>query len=230
MDLELPLAAAALGVAGIDPAGMVLAIGALVAGARERGVVGFAAVVVLGTALLGTVLSVTVGQELRDVDWASFLPPDGPAAVIELVIAAALLAWAAVRLRRPDTRPPRPHDRGRSGRGLLAVGLLFALSAPLDPTFVGLVVLAGRDGSTTAVAGAHLVWILVSQAPLVALTVAMLAGRHAGVVAWARRVLPRVRPLLARLGTAALALTGAVLALDAGWWVVTGRFLLPDPT
>lgn len=227
---ELFVTAVALGVAGIDPAGLLLALGALAAGARERTVLIFTAIVLAGTALLGTVLTLALGQQLQDFDWASVLPPDWLGATIEALLAAALLGWAALRIRRPEARPPRPAKKGRTGTALLGGGVLFVLSAPLDPTFVGLVVLAGRGEPVAAVASAHLTWIVVSQVPLVALAVAIVLRRHDRAVARLRDLMPRARPVLAHLGTAALALAGAVMALDAAWWVVTGAFLLPDPT
>jgi hypothetical protein len=227
---ELFLTALGLGLAGIDPAGMFLALGSLAAGARERTVLIFTVTVVAGTALLGTVLTLTLGQQLQDFDWASLLPPDWLGAVIEALLAAALLTWAVVRLRRPEARPPRPSKRGRTGTALVWGGLLFAASAPLDPTFVGLVVLAGRSESVAAIGLAHVTWIAVSQLPLVALAVAIMLRRHDRAVAWLRDLMPRVRPALARLGTATLALAGLVMATDVVWWLTRGHFLLPDPT
>ena len=229
---ELFVTALALGLAGIDPAGLLLALGSLAAGARERTVLIFTAIVVAGTALLGTVLTVTLGRQLREFDWTSLFPPDWLGATIEGLLAAALLTWAAVRvrLRRPEARPPRPAKRGRTGTALVWGGVLFAVSAPLDPTFVGLVVLAGRGQSVLATGLAHVTWIVVSQLPLVALGVAIIFRRHDRAVAWLRDLMPRVRPVLARLGTATLAFVGLVMATDAVWWLVTGRFLLPDPT
>ena len=226
---ELILTSAALGLAGIDPAGLVIALSALAAGARERAVIGFTLVVVVGTALLGTVLTSTVGRQLRRFDWSSLQPPDRVGATVELVLAGSMLIWAAVRLRRPGTRPPRPARRSRSGAALLGAGALFALSAPLDPTFVGLVVLAGRGEPAAAVGSAHLVWIVVSQSPLVGLVVAILLRRHGRAVAWLQDLLPRARPILSKVGTGALGLVGGLLSVDALWWFVAGRFLLPDP-
>ncbi len=228
--IELALTAFALGLAGIDPAGLIIAFAALAAGARERLVLAFAAVVIVGTASLGTALTLTVGQELQDLNWSSFLPPDWLGAMVELALAATLLAWAVVRLRRPETRPPRPARTSRSGAALLWTGVVFAATAPLDPTFVGLVVLAGRGEPAVAVATAHLVWIVVSQVLLVALVCTIVLRRHARAVAWLQDLLPRARPILAKIGTVALALAGVVLAVDAVWWLVAGRFLLPDPT
>ena len=228
--IELLVTALALGLAGIDPAGLLLALGSLAAGARERTVLVFTAIVVAGTALLGTVLTLTLGQQLQRFDWKSLFPPDWLGATIEALLAAALLMWVVVRFRRPEARPPRPANRGRTGTALVWGGLLFAASAPLDPTFVGLVVLAGRGESVPAVGLAHVTWIVVSQLPLVALAVAVMLRRHDRAVAWLRDLMPRVRPVLARLGTATLALAGVIMATDAVWWLVTGHFLLPDPT
>ena len=228
--IDLLAPSLALGLAGIDPAGLLIALSALAAGARDRLVLWFALIVVVGTALLGTLLTLTVGQRLKELDWSSLLPSDGLGAALELTLAVGLLVWAAIRLRRPEARPPRPARKGRHGAALLWVGVVFALSAPLDPTFVGLVVVAGRGESTAAVASAHLIWILVSQLPLVALIVAMLLRRHARAVAWVEGLMPRARPVLAAVGTSALVLVGVVLAVDSVWWFVTGQFLLPDPT
>lgn len=228
--LELLVTALTLGLAGIDPAGLLLALGSLAAGARERTVLIFTATVLAGTALLGTVLTLTLGQQLQDFDWTSLLPPDWLGATIEALLAAALVTWAVMRLRRPEARPPRPAKRGRTGTALVWGGLLFAASAPLDPTFVGLVVLAGRGDSVPATALAHVTWIGVSQLPLVALAVAIILRRHDRAVAWLRELVPRVRPALARVGTGTLALAGLVMLTDAAWWLVTGHFLLPDPT
>lgn len=228
--LELFVTALALGLAGIDPAGLLLALGSLAAGARGRTVLIFTATIVAGTALLGTVLTLTLGQQLQGFDWTSLLPPDWFGAVIEALLAAALLMWMVVRLRRPEARPPRPAKRGRTGTALVWGGLAFAVTAPLDPTFVSLVVLAGRGESAPAIGLAHVTWIVVSQLPLVALAIAVILHRHDRVVAWLRDFMPRIRPALARLGTVTLALAGLLMATDVVWWLTTGQFLLPDPS
>lgn len=228
--LELVLTSVALGLAGIDPAGVLIALSALAAGARERVVIGFALIVLAGTAVLGTMLSLTAGQQLQSFDWTSLLPPDWLGAAVELALAAGLLTWAVIRVRRPGARPPRPTRPGRTGAGLLWAGAAFALSAPLDPTFIGLVVLAGRDEPPAAVASAHLIWIVISQLPLVLLACAVLLRRHTGTVAWLQNLMPRARPVLSKIGTVTLGLVAVVLTIDAVWWFATGRFLLPDPT
>jgi hypothetical protein len=218
-----------LGLAGLDPAGALIAAAALTAGARDRAVLLYGAVVLVGTALFGTVLSLTLGARLASVDWSVLVPAGRAGAVIELAVGAGLVAWAAVRLRRKEARAPRPRRQRTGGLGLAGVGALFALSAALDPTFIAVVVLAGRDAVVAEVALAHALWALVSQAPLVLLLVAIARGRHQRAVEWFAAWWSRVQPGVRRVVTGALVVTGVVLVLDGGWWFATGNYLLPEP-
>jgi hypothetical protein len=220
-------AAAGLGLAGIDPAGAALAIAALARGASRRSVVSFALAIVFGTALLGTLLALTLGHELTGVDWSGLLPTGDLAAVIELSLAAALFAWAAIRVTRPQARPRRPHRRRGVGEAaMVGMGLLFAASAVLDPTFVGLVLISGRDEPLLEVAIAQLIWVLISQAPLVVLAIATSLGAHENLLnrfgAWWTRVGPKARFAL----TSFLFLAATVLAADALTQLLTGQFLI----
>jgi hypothetical protein len=224
--IELLLTALGLGLAGLDPAGALLAVGALGGGARERHVAAYGLVALLGTAAFGAALSLTVGSRVADIDWVALT--DGPvAAVVEAVLGLGLVAWGVARARRPATRAPKPRStRGTGPAALVAAGALFALSAILDPTFVSLAVVAGRDGAFWSVVAAHSVWVLVSQAPLVVLLVAMAGGAHGRFVAWFRSWWEKVRPAVGRLITGAALLVGAFFLLDSGWWLATGEFLV----
>lgn len=224
---SLLAAAAGLGLAGIDPAGALIAAGALARGAAPRAVISFAVAVVAGTAVLGTVLSLTVGQGLAEVDWGSLLPKGDLAAVIELALAAALLAWGVVRVGHPRARPKRPRaQRGIGETALVGWGLLFAASAVLDPTFVGLAVIAGRDEPLLAVVVAQVTWILISQVLLVGFAVATAFGAHERVLATARRSWSRVAGPAKVALTALLFLSAAILAADALTQLFTGEFLI----
>ena len=81
-----------LGLAGLDPAGALIAAAALTAGARDRAVLLYGVVVLVGTALLGTVLSLTLGARLASVDWSVLVPAGRVGAIIELGVGAGLLA------------------------------------------------------------------------------------------------------------------------------------------
>ena len=223
------MAALGLGLAGLDPAGALIATAALAAGARDRSVVAFGVLVLLGTAVFGTVLSLTLGARLAGVDWASLLPTGRGGAVLEIVVGVGLLAWAVVRLARRTARAPKPRRIRGGTAGLLGTGVLFVLSAALDPTYVALVVLAGRGEPVYAVAAAHLIWALVSQSPLLLLLLAVLRGGHERAVQRFGAWWQRARPVARRIVTGALVLVGGVLVLDGIWWFATGGFLLPEP-
>ena len=224
--IELLLTALGLGLAGLDPSGALFAAGALGAGARERHVVAFGLVTLLGTAAFGTVLSLTVGPRITDLDWGFLF--SSPGALIEAALGLVLVAWGVTRARRPATRAPKPRSpRGRGPAVLLAFAVLFALMAVLDPTFDALVVIAGRGEPLWSVAVAHSIWIVVSQAPLVLLLAAMAGGKHERFVAQFGSFWERVRPAVGRLVTAAALLVGTFFVLDAGWWFATGEFLVP---
>ena len=217
---------AALGLAGLDPAGALIAAGALGGGARERHVAAYGLVSLLGTVVLGASLSLTVGPRVAGLDWGALASSPG-AAVVEVVLGLGLVAWGVARAWRPTTHAPKPRSpKGTGPTALVAAGSLFALSAILDPTFVSLAVIAGRDGAFWSVVAAHAVWVLVSQAPLVVLLVAMAGGAHRRFVARFRSWWEKVRPAVGRLVTGAALLVGAFFLLDSGWWLATGQFLV----
>jgi hypothetical protein len=225
----LMVAAVGLGLAGLDPAGALIAVAALAAGARDRSVLAYGVVAILGTVLVGTVLSLGIGTELAQVDWLALLPVGRLAAIIEIALGVGLLVWAVVRLTRRTVHAPKPRRVRAGTAGLISTGALFALSAVLDPTFVAVTVLAGRGPSPVAVVVAQLLWAVISQAPLVFLLVAIARGGHQAAVERFTRWWDRIKPALRWIVTIALLLIGITLVTDAIWWFATGDFLLPEP-
>ncbi|PWJ53252.1 hypothetical protein SAMN06264364_11310 [Quadrisphaera granulorum] len=238
----LLLAAAGLGVAGLDPTGALLAVAALAAGARRRAVLLFGGLIVGLSTALGVVLSLTAGASLAGVDWAGALPGGPLTAGLEALAGVLALGWAVARLRRrADPAGEATEDaaagarRGpgallAGGAGLVGAAVAFSAGSVLDPSFVGVVVLAGRGEPLAEVVAAHVVWSVVSQAPLVLLLVAVVRGGHDRASALFTRWWARVRPAVRHLVTAALALLGAGLLLDAAWYAATGHFLVLDPS
>lgn len=229
---KLLFTAFALGLASLDITGTLLALGALGAGARTRALFAFGVVCILGTVAFGTALSLVIGPRISGIHWAAFLPHDPTedrvAAYVQLVLGAGLVVWGIVRARRPTTAPPKPSvPRGLGLISLAGVGVLFALAAILDPTFISLVVIAGRDIPVWSVIAAHSTWVFVSHLPLILLLVFALLVDHDRVVTWFQTWWERLRPLTIRLVTAAVLLAGAFLLLDAAWWHFTGNFLVP---
>jgi hypothetical protein len=229
---KLLLTAFALGLASLDVTAALVATGAVGAGARDRALVVFGCVCVLGTVVFGTALSLVVGPRLAGIGWEALLPHDPTedrvAASVEVIVGLALLAWGIVRARRPATRPPKP--RAPRGLGLVSLGgagMLFALAAISDPAFVSLVVIAGRAERFWSVVAAHSTWTLVSHTPLILVLAFAVGGGRERVEVWVRTRWARISPLVVRLVTGVALLAGALFLLDAAWWYLTGTFLIP---
>lgn len=226
--IELLLSALGLGLAGLDPAGALIAAGALGSGARERHVAIYGLITLLGTVAFGTALSLGLGPRIADIDWGALASGPG-AAFVEILLGLGLVAWGVVRARRPATRAPKPRSpRGTGLLSLVTAGILFTLSGVLDPTFVSVVVIAGQGEPVGSVVVAHSIWILVSQVPLLLILVAIASGTHERFVVRFRPWWARIRPTVGRLGTGAVFVVGAFFLLDSGWWFVTGEFLVGE--
>ncbi len=229
---KLLLTAFALGLASLDFTGTLLALGALGAGSRDRALLAFGCVSILGTAVFGTTLSLVVGPRISGIDWAALLPHDPTedriAAFIEILLGVGLIAWGTLRALRPATNPPKPSAPRAIGlASLAAVGCLFALAAIFDPTFVSLVVIAGRSEHFWSVAAAHSTWVFVSHAPLILLLAFAVSGDHDRVVDRFQNLWARIRPFIVRFVTGAAFLVGAAFLLDAALWFTTGDLFLP---
>lgn len=220
---ELIAVAAGLGLAGLDPVGALVAVGAAARGVRRSWLIGYGAVVLLGTALFGTVLTLTVGRRLADVDWAALLPGGGLRVTIELVLAALLIWWAVHRQRSPST--PEAHTEPTTGWALIGTGVVFAASAVLDPSFDAVVIVAAVDHGLPSIIAAHLAWAFVSQVPLLVLVLVLLRDRRGHAIERVRRWWARSSGILGWLGSAVIAAVGLVLAADVAAYLIAGEFL-----
>jgi len=230
--IKLLLTAFALGLASLDVTGALVAAGALGAGARLRALVAFGCFCILGTVAFGTALSLIVGPRIEGIDWGMLLPhnptEDRLAAFVDIVLGVGLLIWGVVRILRPDSGPPKPSTpRGLGLISLAGTGMIFAFAAIADPTFVSLVVIAGRAEHYWSVVAAHSMWTLVSHTPLVLVLAFALIGENERIVTWVRTLWARISPLMVRLVTGVVLLVGTFLLLDALWWFATGEFLVP---
>ena len=229
---KLLLTAFALGLASLDVAGTLLATGAMGSGVRNRVLVVFGCVSILGTLAFGAALSLIVGPRLAGIPWDALLPHDPTedriAAYLEVVIGLGLLTWGMVRVWKPTASPPKPSaPRGLGVISMTGAGALFALSGILSPPFVSLVLIAGRAEHFWSVVAAHWTYALVSHTPLILLLVFALTIDHGRVVRWFQSSWARIRPLAFRLVTGVVLLVGALFLLDAAWWHFTGAFFVP---
>ena len=230
--IKLLLTAFALGLASLDFTGALLAVGALGAGARTRALLAFGCFCILGTVAFGTALSLIVGSRIAGIDWGMVLPhdptEDGMAAFVDIVLGLGLLIWGIVRILRPGSRAPKPSAPRALGLiSLAGAGMLFALAAIADPTFVSLVVIAGRAERFWSVLAAHSTWTLVSNIPLVLVLAFALSVDHERVVVWVKTWWARISPWIARLVTGVVLSVGLLFLLDALGWYLTGELFIP---
>ena len=229
---KLLLTAFALGLPSLDITAPLLAAGALGAGARVRALLAFGCFCILGTIAFGTALSLVVGPRISGIDWGMLLPhnptEDRVAAFVDIVLGMGLLIWGIVRILRPGTHPPKPSaPRALGLLSLAGAGMLFALAAIADPTFVSLVVIAGRAEIFWLVLAAHSTWTLVSHVPLILVLAFVLSVDHEQVVVRVQTLFARISPWMVRLITGVVLLVGFLLLLDAFWFYVTGDVFIP---
>lgn len=230
--VKLLLTAFALGLASLDFTATVLALGALGAGARNRALLAFGFVCILGTLIFGASLSLLIGPRIAGLNLGSLLPHDPTedliAAVVEVVLGVGLVAWGVFRAVRPHTTPPKPTaPRGVGPISLAGVGILFALAAIFDPPFLSLVVIAGRYEHFWSVVAAHSTWVTVSHAPLILLLILAVSLDRALVVERFQKWWTWLRPITMRVVTVTVLLAGTLLLLDAAWFFITGDLFLP---
>lgn len=218
----------ALGVAGLDPLGALIVAGALAAGATRTGVWGFTAAATVTTVVVGTALSLLLEPLIDWLGGTGFTVPDNLWLIIELVLIILLLAWGVRRIGRskPRETPTKEPKRGVTTPVLLGAAVVFALSALTDPTYYAVIVLAGRGEPLWLVITAHLLWFMVSQSPLLALSVTTVTGGHDRLAQVLRKLWDRGRPLLNRLLTTAIFLAVTVLSIDVGFYLFSGDFLI----
>ena len=217
-----------IGVLGLDPAGVVVALAAVSLGVRRRGLTVLVssfgvAIVVLGTAatwLAGLLSHTAAVRWVTDTWHAHHL-----LCVAELLLGAALLIAAGVLVLRTG-RPPSPASDEASSdesvpdgtmraagrldgpRALTVAGVAVAASLMLDPAFAVLAVsLTGTP--SWALPPAWLLWAGISQLPMLLLwAVAGLSRRGVlldRVSGWIRRALTH-SGLVLRIGLVVLGL------------------------
>lgn len=186
----------------------------------------YGVIMIAVTVALGVALSLLVGPRIANIDW-SFLDAGDPVwAIGEAIAGIVLLVWGIRRLRRPASEDTSRKSHGGGLYALSGLGVLYGASSILDPTFVALVVVAGREGNFLHVSLAHLLWILISQAPLVVVLVAIMMGRQQTIIGRLQAWWQKIRPVMSRVGTGLALLAAVVLLADAGWWFFTGNFLI----
>lgn len=208
-----------LAVVTMDVLGGVIAIGVMLRGGTVRHLLafvgGYTVIVVAATLILRPLLEL-LNRWLRPV-----LDSNNAVGAVEIVVGLALVAFS-VHQFRAASRPPVPHGRleQRSTPKRLATvplvlaGVGFSATALADPGFAIAVGMASQEQHLLRHVALLVLWNLLYQAPLVAVLIAAVFGKHELLVT---RVMELVGPRRRALQTALavlLALAGLAVLGD----------------
>lgn len=226
--------ASGLGIGGFDPAPALIA--AVYMAARSsapgrgpakarRDVLLFGAVLILGTALWGILLSRLLGEHLAEIPWHSLLRAGAWAAGAEVIVAAVGLGYAGYRWAHRNDPPEEKDQKNRSLTGLLVVALGFVALVTADVPFVVTIGLSSHHPPWIVVP-AFIVWAIISQVPLFILCVAVLFNRHGRVAEWIGAAWSAARRWIRIAIPLAIAAVCVLLLADAARYFLVGRFLV----
>lgn len=231
--LGLLASAFALGIAGFDPLGSAVLLAALGLGVKRRGVLTLL-LCSLGTSLVLALVSILgLNALVKTIDIHRPHIPHEVWLVLAVAVGLALLIWALFTLFRSpasdqdlgqSTGAAKP--RSASPAALAVSGLLVGLSSLADPAFWAMVVDTSRWSSTSWRVIEAVIWVALSHSLLIVLVVVyFVVGGHR-VEQLVEKVGTRHRAAIRR-GMAILAgILGILFLVDAGFVLVTGRWLL----
>ena len=143
------------------------------------------------------------------------------------VAAVALTVWAVRRYRNRNQSSPSQsrRARGSSMPAMLAAGTAWGIAALTDPTFYATAALAGQSRGIVVPAVLVMVWFLISQLPLLAVTVTYLINSEGPAVTRLVALTKRLSMALSHVLTALLAFAALLLAASSATYLGTGLFL-----
>ena len=214
---------AGLGLAGIDPVGMLLLFHFLTGGLSRGRALLFGGTTLVGTTLLGAGLSLLLGSTLQRLSGMLENLPNAVWVWFNAALVVALVLWGVYRLRHPEHHEKKAEKTPTA----LLPALLFLLFTPLmDPSFVGMLALsAQRSGLLQTVLDAFL-WTLISQSPLFLLTGAVMFGVHEKAVQMIQDFRTRHQHRIHAAVTILIFLAAALFLVDLAVYWISGVWLM----
>lgn len=217
-----------LGLAGIDPVGMMNLITAMTEKASKKQIYLYGVLVLLGTTALGLTLSSLLGASFAQigshVEGAINSFSDTTWTWISFAIIAVLLFFAIKRLVKKDKE--EKEEKASGGKGLLAGAAFMVFTAITDPTFVALMGLSGQVNNLALSILYSLLWTLISQAPLFLLIGAVLLGKHQIFIDKFNQLYSRYKAKIDTAITGLLFILALVFIVDLIYFWTTGIWLI----
>ncbi|HFI0424887.1 TPA: hypothetical protein ACGOWZ_001477 [Streptococcus suis] len=219
-----------LGLAGIDPVGMLMLIAHLAAGGSKRQAILFAGLILSGTTLLGLILSTLLGSSLNklsdligEVGVAINQLPDASWIWIDIVLIALLIYWG---IRRDNQKEYKEKQSEKKATSIWAGVVFMVFTAPTDPSFLAVLAISGHRNHFLLSLLYSTIWVLLSQAPLFLLTIAVIFNQHEKFVLEFTAFMDKYRPILNRGLTGLIYILAGVFTLDLALYLLAGSWLL----
>lgn len=165
-----------LGLAGIDPVGMMLLITMQIAGLSKKKAFLYGGLVLFGTAILGCILSSLLGRGLSDLASSIDNFSNTVWVWIDLAFILILTVWGIKRLLvKEQTEKESGQESSKDVYGAAAFMIFTALT---DPTFLAVLALSGQVNHLLLSVLYNLLWVFISQAPLFLLLLAIVFNKH----------------------------------------------------
>lgn len=204
----------ALAAVSVDVLGGILAATFLHRGIPPRHLLlfvgGYTGVIIAATLVIHPLIQI-VGGWLHPL-----LASNNALGVVEIVVGTILIvvAWFQRRTALHPKPPKKKREVSDRTASLLLGGAAFAFTAVADPAFVIAIGMAATEPHLPLRAGLLVLWNLIYQAPLAAVTLAALLGKHEALLARVRRFIEPRRRRLFLILAAVLFVIGAVIAAD----------------
>lgn len=219
-----------LGLAGIDPVGMLVLMGSLSTGLSKQKALLFGLLVLFGTSLTGTIFSELLGSTLRQLGnvlskSVTILNnvPDIGWVIFNLVVIIALIYWGLQR----DNKKHILEEKGqKSSKGLWFGAVFMIFTAVTDPSFLAVLALSGHKGNIILSFLYSFIWTILSQAPLFLLMVAILFNQHVRFVTKFNQMREKYQHLIHNFLTGLIYLIALVFVADLLSFLSTGQWLL----
>jgi cytochrome c biogenesis protein CcdA len=220
--MEFLLSSLVLGLAGFDIFGFAILLAAHSSKASKMAIMLFAAIVFVATVVGGVTISLFFAKSISLIADYFLQLPNSLWLGLKTILIIGLCFWlykslsANKKLTENETK-----SSGWLKKGLLGMGLLFATSSFIDPSFIALTAIAGQNGNVVLIILALSIWVLVSQIPLFLLSIAIATNCHVSFIKWFETLKTKYWNFFQYLLNGTLVITIVVLVFDVIYFLTT---------
>lgn len=225
-----------LGLAGFDPMGALIIIAALSMNMSKKQIGLFAAITFIGTVLVGVIVSQVLGIGVTYISELINNIPDIAYMWIGFAIGFLLLEWFVERIFFKKKSKAKEEKKETFfakylKKGMFTLGVLFAVLALSDPSFLTLIALSRHSNNLLEVILANCTWITISQLPIFVLTIAIMLNKHEKIIAYFKDKfsnnpkIEKIKMALSVLLSGIILVSGLIMLLDSGCYLIKGHWM-----